>query len=106
MCGFDALIYAVCRKPAELAPSLVEGPDCASIRTTIATAAITPIRTIAVLAFLMSVSDIRASISNAQLPTPKKLGRVDFESPWKLEVGDWEFILPRDVRLAAAGLKE
>src|SRR6266545_2890614 len=42
MCGFDALMYAVCRNPPPLAPSAVEG-DCPSIGTAIATAAIAAI---------------------------------------------------------------
>src|SRR6185503_10035365 len=45
MCGFDALMYAVCRSPA--------APDCAPTRTAIATAAIVTTMAAACLARLM-----------------------------------------------------
>src|ERR1051325_6011630 len=41
MCGFDALMYAVCRKPVAFAPVAPEELDCALIRTLIPAATTT-----------------------------------------------------------------
>src|SRR5438105_15326265 len=59
MCGFDALTYAACRNPAK--------DDCASIRTTNATAAIDAMRTAACLAPLMNPPYFLGGVDGAGL---------------------------------------
>src|ERR1044071_9054695 len=109
MCGFDALMYAVCRSPAELAAPAAGDPDWASTRTTTAAAAINPMTTATLTLVIMSASEYGyGSIPNFQLPTPKESNSqeahcVDFNTPWKLAVGDWEFTCrPQAVPPAAA----